>query len=327
MTLSLSAAEVADLRKICDWNLDVTNVANSGIFSPKFAGPSRLAGRSDLLEFANELARTVAEAHRAGASGQRKTFGARCEGIRFRVQPLEYPYFQLRTLHDQVMTMDELGFPKPYVDVLLSRELRNRGGLVLVGGPTGSGKTTTVSSMLVARLKAFGGYALTLEDVLEYSMDGWHGERGLCRQVQVQTNYRDEMRGALRAFPSNDRSMLLFGEICDDVSAGELLRTALDGHLVLTTMHGNDIIAILERLVTLCKREMDISEARSLLSQSLRLVIHQLREHNVPQVTMLDLLDPTARGAVNIIGNYETRLSQLQQTIDEQQIRFQLAGM
>lgn len=327
MTLALPPDKIAELRRICDWNLDVTNVANSAIFSSSFAGPGRLAGREDLLGFSEELARTVGEAHKAIATGQRKTFGVRCEGIRFRAQPLEFPYFQLRTLHDQVMTMEELGIPKAYIDVLLSRELRNRGGLVLVGGPTGSGKTTTVSSTLVARLKAYGGYALTLEDVLEYAMDGWHGERGLCRQVQVQTNYREEMRGALRAFPSNDRSMLLFGEICDDVAAGELLRTALDGHLVLTTMHGNDIIAMLERLVTLCKREMDIAEARSLLSQSLRLVIHQLREHNVPQVTMLNLLDPEARGAVNIIGNHETRLSQLKQTIDEQQIRFQIDGM
>lgn len=313
--------DFSQFRTICDWNLDVESVSESAIFpGPKRVNPEDLA-------FAQELAEAVKHGYEEKALGQRKTFGIRSNGIRYRVQPQEYPYFQLRTLHDQVMAMENLGIPKPYLDVLLSRELRNRGGLVLVGGPTGSGKTTTVSSTLVARLKLFGGYALTLEDVIEYEMNGWHGDRGLCRQVQIQSNYREEMRGALRAFPSNDRSMLLFGEICDDIAAGELLRTALDGHLVLTTMHGNSIVALLERLIAIAKREMDVAEARSLLAQSLRLVVHQIREHSVPQVTMLNLLGPDARGAVNTIGNHETRLEQLQQTIDTQQTAFMASSL
>lgn len=306
--------DFSQFRQICDWNLDVETVSESAIFP----GPRRLTETD--LAFAQELAAAVKAGYQE-VDRQRKTFGIRSNGIRYRVQPLEYPYFQLRTLHDQVMKMEDLGISQPYLDVLLSRELRNRGGLVLVGGPTGSGKTTTVSSTLVARQELFGGYALTLEDVIEYEMNGWHG-KGLCRQVQIQSNYREEMRGALRAFPSNDRSMLLFGEICDDIAAGELLRTALDGHLVLTTMHGNSIVALLERLIAIAKREMDVAEARSLLAQSLRLVVHQIREHSVPQVTMLSLLGPEARGPLNTIGNHETRLEQLQHTIDSQQAAF-----
>ncbi len=318
---ALKQEQIAELRKTSDWNLDVQTIENSGIFP----GPTRLAPADGLkFEFASSLAAEVLQKYDE-ANRQRKTFGIVCQGIRYRVQPLEFPYFQLRTLHDKALTPEELGIPAPYTDILLSRELRNRGGLVLFGGPTGSGKTTSASAISVKRLELYGGYLLTLEDVIEYKMDGWHGDRGLCRQVQIQGDYREEMRWALRAFPSNDRSMLMFGEICDDIAAGELLRTALDGHLVLTTMHGNNIVALLNRLIMIARREMDIAEARALLAQSLRVVVHQIREHTVPQVTMLNLLDKDAQGAINIIGNHEVRLDQLNQTISSQQLRFQRA--
>lgn len=120
--------DFSQFRTICDWNLDVESVSESAIFP----GPKRV--KPEDLAFAQELAEAVKHGYKEKALGQRKTFGIRSNGIRYRVQPQEYPYFQLRTLHDQVMAMENLGIPKPYLDVLLSRELRNRGGLVLVGG-------------------------------------------------------------------------------------------------------------------------------------------------------------------------------------------------
>jgi len=130
-------------------------------------------------------------------------------------------------------------------------------GLLLVTGPTGSGKSTTLYAVLNLLNKPHVNI-VTVEDPVEYKFEG-------LNQVQVRPQVGLTFASALRAFLRQDPDIIMVGEVRDQETAQICLRAALTGHLVLSTLHTNDALAAVNRLV-------DMGAERFLLASALRAV-------------------------------------------------------
>jgi type II secretory ATPase GspE/PulE/Tfp pilus assembly ATPase PilB-like protein/CheY-like chemotaxis protein len=137
------------------------------------------------------------------------------------------------------LSLDDLEIPKLELERL--RELlTHRDGVVVVTGPTGSGKTTTLYGAL--RELADGRVnIMTVEDPIEYELQG-------ITQTQVQTKQGMTFSSALRAMLRQDPDVILVGEIRDKETAVTAAQAAMTGHLVLTTVHANDAVSAVARL-------------------------------------------------------------------------------
>jgi len=137
------------------------------------------------------------------------------------------------------MSLDELEIPAAELERLRGL-LTHRSGIVVVTGPTGSGKTTTLYGAL--RELADGRVnIMTVEDPIEYELPG-------ITQTQVQTKQGMTFAGALRAMLRQDPDVILVGEIRDKETALTAAQAAMTGHLVLTTVHANDAVSSIARL-------------------------------------------------------------------------------
>src|SRR5690606_28449442 len=114
-------------------------------------------------------------------------------------------------------------------------------GIFLVTGPTGSGKTTTLYAAL-GRLDAATTNILTVEDPIEYDLPG-------IGQTQVNTRINLTFASALRAILRQDPDIIMIGEIRDLETAQIAVQASLTGHLVLATLHTNDAVSAVTRLV------------------------------------------------------------------------------
>ena len=132
--------------------------------------------------------------------------------------------------------------------------------MILVTGPTGSGKTTTLYAALREQ-DAIGKNILTVEDPIEY-------ELLMIRQTQVNTKAGYTFASAIRTFLRQDPDVMLIGEIRDEETAKLAVRAALTGHLVLSTLHSNSAIAALARL-------KDLGISPYLMSTSLKGILAQ----------------------------------------------------
>ena len=121
--------------------------------------------------------------------------------------------------------------------------LKNREGVVLVTGPTGSGKTTTLYSAL-DRIRSTGINVVTVEDPVEYHMAG-------VNQIQVNEKQGFTFATALRSVLRQDPDVVLLGEIRDEETARTAWQAGLSGHFVLSTLHTNDAVGSIARLVDL----------------------------------------------------------------------------
>ncbi|MEM8735482.1 MAG: GspE/PulE family protein, partial [Planctomycetota bacterium] len=135
--------------------------------------------------------------------------------------------------------LDKLGVPENRLG-LIRRILHKPHGLVLVTGPTGSGKTTTLYSA-VETIKHGGANVVTVEDPVEYQLD-------LVNQVQVNSARQMTFASALRSILRQDPDIILVGEIRDAETAEVAIQAALTGHLVLSTLHTNDSASTITRL-------------------------------------------------------------------------------
>ena len=157
------------------------------------------------------------------------------------------------------LTPDALGMA-PDTRVALDALVRQSHGIVLVTGPTGSGKTTTLYAML-SRIDAATTNVLTVEDPIEYDLPG-------IGQTQVNSRIGMSFARALRAILRQDPDVILIGEIRDVETAQIAVQASLTGHLVLATLHTNDAVSSVTRLV-------DMGVEPFLLSSSLIGVIAQ----------------------------------------------------
>jgi type II secretory ATPase GspE/PulE/Tfp pilus assembly ATPase PilB-like protein len=142
----------------------------------------------------------------------------------------------------------------------LSGVLNYTHGLVLVTGPTGSGKTTTLYTLLQL-LNRTTDAVVTLEDPIEYAMPG-------IRQLQVQARRGLHFANGLRSVLRQDPDIIMVGEIRDLETARLAIQAALTGHLVISTLHTNSAVTTIDRL-----RDMGIESY--LIAATLRLVVNQ----------------------------------------------------
>ncbi len=154
----------------------------------------------------------------------------------------------LRRVEDEILKFEQLGLP----DVLKTLAMQKR-GLVLMTGPTGSGKSTTLASMIRYRKENAPGHIVTIEDPIEYL----HEDEATCivsqREVGTDTMcFKDALESALRQAPD----VLLIGEMRDVSSVEAAVYFAETGHLVLSTLHANNAVQTIERVLQFFPDEM-----------------------------------------------------------------------
>ncbi|UCD23283.1 MAG: type II/IV secretion system protein [Gemmatimonadota bacterium] len=160
-----------------------------------------------------------------------------------------------------VLSLDSLGLSEPEVDQVRAL-LDNRDGIILVTGPTGSGKTTTLYSA-IRRVQSEGVNIVTVEDPVEYRLAG-------IVQVQVNEKAGLNFASALRSILRQDPDVVLVGEIRDHETAQIAVQASLTGHLVLSTLHTNDAPNAVTRLVDIGLESFKIASAlRGIVAQRL----------------------------------------------------------
>ncbi|MDO5115321.1 MAG: ATPase, T2SS/T4P/T4SS family [Synergistaceae bacterium] len=155
--------------------------------------------------------------------------------------------------------IEKLGFDE-HQQKLLKESITASNGIVLVTGPTGSGKSTTLYSLLEI-LNEPTKNIITLEDPVEYTIGG-------ITQIQINEKIGLTFGSALRSILRQDPDIIMVGEIRDTETAHLAVRVALTGHLVLSTLHTNDAPTSINRLV-------DMGVPRFLLASSLRAIVAQ----------------------------------------------------
>lgn len=137
-------------------------------------------------------------------------------------------------------TKEELGFSQKAVEKI-QEIINKKTGILLVTGPTGSGKTTTVYSIL-QELKNTSKNIMTIEDPVEYKMEG-------INQIQVNHKVGLTFEKGLKAILRQDPDIIMVGEIRDIETAKTAVRAAITGHLVISTLHTNDAVSAIARLI------------------------------------------------------------------------------
>jgi len=158
-----------------------------------------------------------------------------------------------------VLDIDQLGFEGKQLESI-RRAINFPYGLVLLTGPTGCGKTTTLYAIL-NEIKNPTKNILTIEDPVEYKLDG-------VNQVQVKPEIGLTFANALRSFLRQDPDIMLVGEVRDLETAQICIRSALTGHLILSTLHTNDAPSATTRLI-------DIGIEPYMVAPSLLLIVGQ----------------------------------------------------
>ncbi len=160
---------------------------------------------------------------------------------------------------NKVLTLEELGFSEE--DKYKYEKMINKPyGLILITGPTGSGKSTTLYASLI-RIKKPTKNIITIEDPVEYQIDG-------ISQIQVNPQINLTFANGLRSILRQDPDIIMVGEIRDLETAEIVIRASMTGHLVLSTLHTNDAPSSVARLV-------DMGVEPFLLASSLEGIVAQ----------------------------------------------------
>jgi len=157
------------------------------------------------------------------------------------------------------MTLSKLGFSEHDV-VRINTSLNQHQGMILVTGPTGSGKTSTLYS-LISSLSSQRNSIITLEDPIEYAIHG-------VRQIQIHSKYGITFANGLRSIVRQDPDIIMVGEIRDTETAQIATNISLTGHLLLSTLHTNSALGAIPRLI-------DMKIDSYLIASTLSLVIAQ----------------------------------------------------
>lgn len=205
-----------------------------------------------------------------------RSFAIVVHGVRCRVQLVKENRYHVR-VPSSLLEMEKMGMPESLRHKLTSSDL-DSGGLVVVCGSYGSGKTSTVNAVVKERIRHRGGYALVIGNPIEYEYSGFHGstERpGYIEQIDlVGLDLGSEIKSSMRNFPSGAVSILAYPELIGSSGVGEMLRAANRGNLVFADMHALNMEASIINLISMAEND-DEGYARELLGNSLRLVIHQ----------------------------------------------------
>ncbi|MBI1838958.1 MAG: type II/IV secretion system protein [Candidatus Colwellbacteria bacterium] len=163
--------------------------------------------------------------------------------IRVSITPTYYEenaVFRLLAEPEQGFKIDSIGFSKNNLEII-KRAIKKPYGMILLTGPTGSGKTTTLYTIL-RELNTPEVSIVTIEDPIEYSIEG-------IEQIQVNPQTGLTFATGLRSVLRQDPNIIMVGEIRDEETAGIAVNAALTGHLLLSTLHTNDAATTLPRLL------------------------------------------------------------------------------
>ncbi|MFZ3073966.1 MAG: GspE/PulE family protein [Minisyncoccales bacterium] len=199
---------------------------------------------SEIISRIKILSGLRTDEHQAPQDGRfRIMIGGRPLDIRVSVAPTYHGENSiLRLLSEKVeaFTLESLGF-SPENAEKIRIAARKPYGMILATGPTGSGKTTTLYTLLKA-LNTEQVSVITIEDPVEYAIDG-------IQQMQVNSRAGLTFAGGLRSILRQDPNIIMVGEIRDSETAGIAVNAALTGHLMLSTLHANDAATTLPRLL------------------------------------------------------------------------------
>jgi len=210
----------------------------------------------------------------------------------------------LRTVHGEKMVLRVLdqsrGVP-PHEELGMSAAsltelrhfLRFQHGMILVVGPTGSGKTTTLSSALMS-LKSERTNIITIEDPVEYQLPG-------INQTQINDKIKLTFAGALRSILRQDPDVILVGEIRDNETARIAMQAAQTGHLVLSTLHTDDAPSTMTRLMDIGVEPYIIASATiGVVAQRLVRRLCTCRRQYTPEADVLRALNITESDAASL---------------------------
>lgn len=190
------------------------------------------------------LSRMRTDEHRAAQDGKfRFTADGETLDVRVSIVPVTYGeniVMRLLSSKAQQFNLSDLGFSESDLKKV-QRAIRKPYGMILVTGPTGSGKTTTVYAILKI-LNQRDVHIITIEDPVEYDIEG-------VTQIQVDPKTNLTFAKGLRAIVRQDPNTIMVGEIRDPETAGIAINSAMTGHLVLSTLHANDSATTLPRLL------------------------------------------------------------------------------
>ena len=215
-----------------------------------------------------EITEFVAEFIGAGmyqkmvATRAEQDFSMSYNGHRFRCNT----YFEggslaasLRLLSNHIPTMDELGLPSQ-----LATMIERSQGLIIIAGPTGHGKSTTLSAIINKLLSERRWHIITIEDPIEYQFEH---KRGVISQREVGTD-TVSFAAALRTALREDPDAVMVGEMRDRETVEAAMQLAQTGHLVLTTLHTNSAAQTANRIIDIFPEDQQ-SQARVDLAESL----------------------------------------------------------
>ncbi|MFA6215881.1 MAG: GspE/PulE family protein [Patescibacteria group bacterium] len=192
----------------------------------------------------------------------RLTFEGRDVDFRVSTLPLfegEKVVLRILDTSNQVPSLDQLGFNEIHID-LIKEAIKTPHGLILLTGPTGSGKTTTLYTVL-SMINQEGINIITLEDPIEYYISG-------INQSQINPDIGYTFSSGLRSILRQDPNVIMLGEIRDQETTELVVHASLTGHLILSTLHTNDAIGAIPRLI-------DLGGEPFLLASVMNLVIAQ----------------------------------------------------
>ncbi|MGC8991362.1 MAG: GspE/PulE family protein, partial [Verrucomicrobiia bacterium] len=215
------------------------------------------------------------------------TIGGRQVDMRVSTLPTQFgESVVLRVLDRSAMQleMENLGFPKFIYDYM-SEAIQQPNGIIIVTGPTGCGKTTTLYSCL-RRINTIDSKLLTVEDPVEYDIEG-------IMQVPVHEAVGMTFAKALRAFLRQDPDIIMVGEMRDLETAQVAIQASLTGHLVMTTLHTNDAPGAVTRMIDMGVEPFLISSTLlAVLAQRLvRMICKRCRTPFEPTESQLALLN------------------------------------
>ncbi|SHH50889.1 ATPase, T2SS/T4P/T4SS family [Ferrimonas marina] len=232
------------------------------------------------------------------------------------------PLCILRIIGTSGQGLAEIGITGALKSILMHPRLNN-GGLVVICGQPGEGKTTTATSMLVDRANLFGGQTITLEDPAEVDIDLETGPgRIVQRDLSGDRCFADAIRDSLRAYPAGTTTTMLIGEVRDPETALLALSSAADGRLIVLTMHAQCPIACIRRLLALASGAGNKDLARELLASGIRVLWHQslkFKKDGTRELSVNALEDTSAVvGAIKLMAQSDS-LEQLATEMRQQQ--------
>lgn len=198
------------------------------------------------------------------------------DSMRFRVSKIEDVdgvWYTLRRAKWPIPRLGQLGgIPVRVIEYLGHIGKPGKHGLILIAGATSNGKTTTACALLQEYLLWYGDVAVTLEDPIELPLNGPHGRFGHCFQIQVDDgDFGAAMKRTMRRSPR----YILLGEVRSPVEASQALRAAINGHLVITTIHAGNVTEAINAMLKFVSGSEAPELARTIMADGLVGVLHQ----------------------------------------------------